>query len=260
MQEVRQVLDYHRERFTRRFISQLAAEFLGTMFLTEIVACTIANPNAVYTGNAPIGIGFALAIIVYAFGHISGGHVNPSVSLALYMRGAVDFFTMGWYIFIQIFGGMIGAAIGTSIAANNIGIRKTEGYSVGQAIVAEIFFTSLLCTVVINVATTKANKGTWFYGFAIGTTVTAAGYAVGDISGGAFNPAVATGIIILTPSESNKNLWIYWIGDLLGSLMSGIVWYVINWEEKEEENIRRYTTQQQQHMLSDQPKQDDDVR
>jgi len=164
---------------------------------------------------------------------------NSAVTISLWIRGACDAFTAISYVFYQLIGALIGAWIGTTIARNDVGIEPTVGFSDGQAVAAEIFFTFLLCTVVINVATTKANKNQHFYGFAIGTTITSAGYSVGDISGGAFNPAVATGIIICTPSEYNGNLWIYWLGDCVGAIFAGLVWYLINYEEAAQERQAR---------------------
>jgi len=236
------LLQLHREKFDKQFATKLLAEAIGTLLLTDIVGCTIANKTAVVSGNASIGIGFALAVLVYTLGHISGAHVNPAVTTSLYIRGACDGFTACWYILVQFIGGFIGAGIGTTISSNKIGIRKAEGISDGQAVCAEIFFTYLLCMVVINTATTKANQDLHFNGFAIGVTLVTAGYAVGQISGGAFNPAVATGIIVATPGENNKLLWIYWVGDFLGAIFAGLSWYVINSEEAAEEKKNRYKT------------------
>jgi len=234
------LLRLHRERFDKAFATKLLAESIGTLLLTEIVGCTIANKSAVVSGNASIGIGFALAVLVYTLGHISGAHVNPAVTTSLYIRGAVDGFTACWYILVQFIGGFIGGAVGTTISSNTIGINKAAGFSDGQAVSAEIFFTYLLCTVVINTATTKANKNLTFNGFAIGVTLIASGYAVGQISGGAFNPAVATGVIIATTTEDNKEVWVYLVGDFIGGILAGLSWYVLNFEEAAEERKNRY--------------------
>jgi len=236
------LIQLHRERFDKAFVTKLLAESIGTLLLTEIVGCTIANKTAVDTGNASIGIGFALAVIVYTLGHISGANVNPAVTTSLYIRGAVDGFTACWYILVQFIGGFLGGAIGTTISSNNIGINKSASFSDGQAVSAEIFFTYLLCTVVINTATTKANKDLHFNGFAIGVTLIASGYAVGQISGGAFNPAVATGVIIATTTQDNKLVWIYLVGDFIGGILAGLSWYILNFEEASEERKNRYKT------------------
>jgi aquaporin Z len=214
-------------RFTRKFAAQCAAEFVGTLFLAEIVGCIAVNQTT--QGNGPIGIGFALAVLVYAFGHISGGHLNPAVTFALLLRGACDGFTATFYVISQIIGALIGASIAAFLSEKTVGLQKGSTFSYGEAVSAEIFFTYLLCMVVINVATTKANKGNPFYGFAIGVTVTASAYSVGEISGGAFNPAVATGIGAV--GGTGGTLWVYWIGELLGALFAGLTWYVINYEE-----------------------------
>jgi aquaporin Z len=218
-------------RFTRKFAAQCGAEFFGTLFLAEIVGCIAVNDSTM--GNGPIGIGFALGLLIYAFGHISGGHLNPAVTLALVIRGACDPFTGVFYWISQIIGGLIGAAISKFLAEEGVALQKGAEYSTGEAVSAEIFFTFLLCTVVINVATTKANKGNPFFGFAIGATVTSAAYSVGEISGGAFNPAVATGIS--ASGGTSESLWVYWIGEILGAIFAGLSWYVLNFEEAADE-------------------------
>jgi len=178
------------EKFTRSFAAKCLTEFVGTLFLTEIVGCTAGNA---YTGgNGPIGIGLGLGVLIYSFGHISGGNFNPAVTTALLIRGAIDRFTALFYIISQILGALVGAAVALALSENAVGLKKGDTFRTEQAISAEILFTFMLCFVVINVATSKETQNNAYYGFAIGGTITCAAYSVGEISGGAFNPAVAT--------------------------------------------------------------------
>jgi len=246
------------QRFTKKFGAQCLAEFVGTLYLTEIVGCTAVNP---YTGgNGAIGIGLGLGILIYSYGHISGGNFNPAVTLALLIRGAIDGYTAFFYFISQILGALIGAGIAALLSESTVKLTKGGSYGDGEAISAEIFFTFMLCLVVINTATTKANKNKPYYGFAIGATVTTGAYSVGNISGGAFNPAVATGLACL--GQTGNILWLYWFGELLGSVFAGLSWYVINNEEASQEknlNIRklideerqRDSVYQQQQLTSD---------
>jgi len=91
----------------------------------------------------------------------------------------------------------------------------------------------------MNTATTKANKNLSFNGLAIGVTLIASGYSVGQISGGAFNPAVALGVIVSTPTQ-DRSVWVYIVGDFIGGIIAGLSWYVLNFEEAAEEKKNRY--------------------
>ena len=104
---------------------------------------------------------------------------------------------------------------------------KDLSQSIPQALVAEFLFTFALCYVVLNVATAKANANNSFYGLAIGFTVLAGAFAVGPISGGAFNPAVAVGISLMGLA-SWANIWIYLVGNFAGAAAAATVFKLIN--------------------------------
>ena len=95
------------------------------------------------------------------------------------------------------------------------------------ALLAEFVFTFALCFVVLNVATTEETEGNSYFGFAIGFTVLVGAYAVGSISGGAFNPAVAVGITVMGLSAV-ANIWIFLVANLLGGAVAAVVFKVVN--------------------------------
>lgn len=136
-----------------------------------------------------------LAVLVYAGGHISGAHYNPAVSLAVMVRGKATAADMFAYWIAQI--------IAAAAAAFVVGALKPHAAlaavvpPVGPALLAEFLFTFALAFVVLNVATTRGTEGNSYYGFAIGFTVLVGAFAVGNISGGAFNPAVAVGLVVM---------------------------------------------------------------
>ena len=169
-------------------------EFIGTFFLVFTVA------SAVLLGGegviAPLAIGFALMIMVYAGGHISGGHYNPAVSFAAAIRGALEWKQFIPYIIAQILGGVLA---GFTIVAMAGGLEAPvkESYNLVNIFVAEFIATFALCYVVLHTATSKKTEGNSYYGLAIGSTVTAMAFAVGGICLGAFNPAVAISTIVL---------------------------------------------------------------
>lgn len=196
-------------------------ELIGTFFLVFVVGMSVLEPNSL--GNfAPLAIGSILAVMIYAGGHISGGHYNPAVSLSVFLRKKLSLNDLGLYTLAQLVGAVIAAFLTLHFKGAHALTPLAPDHF--KALVAEFLFTFALCFVVLNVATVKATAGNSFYGWAIGFTVLAGAYAVGTISGAAFNPAVAVGISILNLSHWS-NLWIFIIGNLLGGAAAA---YVVN--------------------------------
>lgn len=194
-------------------------ELIGTFFLVLTVGMTVFGPNNL--GNfAPLAIGSILAVMVYAGGHISGGHYNPAVSLAVHMQGKLSRKDLGMYWVYQLVGAIIAAVVTLYLQGTASVMPKT--IDVARSFIAEFLFTFALCYVVLNVAVAKQNASNSFFGFAIGFTVLVGAYAVGSISGGAFNPAVALGLSILNLT-SWSNLWVYLVATLLGAAASSWV-------------------------------------
>ncbi len=172
-------------------LKKYLVEFIGTFFLVFTVA------SAVLAGGegviAPLSIGFALMIMVYAGGHISGGHYNPAVSLAAAIRGALDKKQILPYWISQVLGAVV--AVLAIMPFVEIPEITGCGFSFAKIILGEFLFTFALCYVVLQVATSDKTKGNSYYGLAIGSTVLVGAFAVGGIlTPGAFNPAVAIGL------------------------------------------------------------------
>lgn len=194
-------------------------EFIGTFFLVFTVGMTVYGTHAAGL-LAPLAIGSALAVMVFAGGHVSGGHYNPAVSFAIYIRGKLSLANLSKYWLSQIIGGVIAAFL--TIYLKGYPTNSPLALEPVKALVSEFIFTFALCFVVLNVAVAKGTKGNSFYGWAIGFTVLVGAYAVGSISGGAFNPAVALGISIMQLSTW-ANLWIFIVANLLGGLCAALV-------------------------------------
>lgn len=165
-------------------------EFIGTYFLVFVVIAT-----SLFGGNGvipAIAIGFTLMVMVYAGGHISGGHYNPAVSLAATIRGALSVIDLVPYWLFQLLGAT--AAVYTVLPFVKDMVEPTSMSAVG-IFVGEFLFTFALCYVVLNVATSKATTPNSYFGLAIGSTVVVGAFTVGGlICLGAFNPAVALGL------------------------------------------------------------------
>ena len=203
-------------------------EFIGTFFLVLTVGMTVIghDPNNFLP---PLAIGSALMIMVYAGGHVSGGHYNPAVTLAVWLRGRCPTADVPGYWVSQIIGAFAAAALTAYLKGNPE--PAPDDLKIFPALIAELVGTFALAYVVLNVATAKATAGNSNYGLAIGFTVMVMAFALGGISGGAFNPAVATGITTLH-LEKVANFWIYLVGDFGGGALAAFTFKFVNPDDK----------------------------
>ena len=195
-------------------MNKYIAEFIGTFFLVLTIGCTGIGAGAGVI--APLAIGAALMVMVFAGGHISGAHYNPAVTLGVLIRGKVNATDVVPYWVAQFAGAAVAALIVSKVFRAGVAVTPIAPH-VGPALLAEFLFTFALVYVVLNAATAEGTSGNSFYGLAIGMTVMTGAFAVGDISGGAFNPAVALGICILGISTW-ANIWIYLLADLAAAV------------------------------------------
>ena len=205
-------------------MNKYLAEFIGTFFLVLTIGCTVIGAGA--TVIAPLAIGAALMVMVFAGGHISGAQYNPAVTLAVLIRGKVKASDAVPYMIAQIAGAALAALVVSKYLRAGVAVTPMAPH-VGPALLAEFLFTFALAYVVLNAATAEGTSGNSFYGLAIGMTVMTGAFAVGDISGGAFNPAVAVGISVLGLS-SWSNIWIYLLADFGAAIVAAIVFMLIN--------------------------------
>lgn len=197
-----------------------ATEALATLLFVFSIIASI-NSAGLF---APFAIGFTLMILVYATGHISGGHLNPAVTLGALIRGAISVGDAIVYWIAQFIGGALGALVALAVFPTAETPLEIE---VGPSFIVEAIFTFILVFVVLNVATSKDTEGNSFYGLAIGSTVVVGAFAVGPISGGGFNPAVALGLTV-NGAFAWSNIWLYVLAPLVGGLLAGLVFRVLN--------------------------------
>jgi aquaporin Z len=197
-------------------------EFIGTFFLVFTVGSTVIPPGA---GElAPLAIGAALMVMIFAGGHISGGHFNPAVTLGVWMRGALPSRDVVPYWLAQLAAAFAAAWLMQFFKVP--GSAHLLPIGVKAALLAEMLFTFALVWVVLNVATAKGTTGNSFYGLAIGMTVMTGAFAVGGVSGGAFNPAVATGITLMGLS-SWGNYWLFLVGEFAGGAAAALAFRLV---------------------------------
>jgi aquaporin Z len=189
------------------------AEFIGTFFLVFTIGCTVLfdAPGVI----APLAIGAILMTMIFAGGHISGGHFNPAVTLGVWLRGRCATADVLPYMLAQVLGGLA-AAFAVLVLK---GVPGTPGpLAAGPALLAEFLFTFALVYVVINVATAKGTSENSFYGLAI-------------ISGAAFNPAVAISAALMG-LLSWSSLWIYFVANFAGGAVAALVFRFLNPDDK----------------------------
>jgi len=204
-------------------LRKTVVEAIGTFFLVLTIGQVVLDPGA--GALAPLAIGSALMVMVYAGGHVSGGHYNPAVSLGVFLRGRSSATDMLAYWVAQILGAVIAVFTIRYLKGDMPVTVFTPAF--GPAFVAEFLFTFALVFVVLNVATARGNEGNSHYGLAIGFTVMVGAYSVGSISGGAFNPAVAVGITMLgivAPSQ----LWLYLVANLVAGAAAALVFNALD--------------------------------
>lgn len=198
-------------------------EFIGTFFLVLVVGLCVIGP---FVGAlAPLAIGSVLVVMVYAGGYISGGHYNPAVTLAVWMRGKCAAHDVPWYMIAQFIAGAIAALVVLALRTGNVITPVT--INVPAALLAEFLFTFALVYVVLNVATSRRTEGNSYYGLAIGFTLMVAAFAIGNVSGAAINPAVAVGLTVMGLLAVG-NIWIYLVADFIGGAVAAVTFRYLN--------------------------------
>ncbi len=209
-------------------MKKLLTEFIGTFFLILTIGLVVNGGKGDF---APVAIGSVLMVMVFAGAHVSGAHYNPAVTLAVLLRGKINISDAIGYWLTQFVAAVVAAYTVIYMLPGKMPAAATAMADPVRALVAEIIGTFALCYVVLNVATAKGTVGNMFYGLAIGFTVLAMAYALGGISGGAFNPAVAIGISFMKLADWS-NVWVYLLGCFGGAAIAAIIFKVINPDDK----------------------------
>ncbi len=199
------------------------AEFIGTFFLVLTIGCTVI-PGAAGV-IAPLAIGAALMVMVYAGGHISGAHFNPAVTLAVCIRGRCEGKQLIPYWIAQLIACLVASLVAVFLVGKSGSPMEIKNVPV--AFGAEFLFTFALVFVILNSATSKDTAGNSFYGLAIGMTVMAGAFSVGAISGGAFNPAVALGLAVMK-LVNFADIWIHIVAELAAAIAAALTFKFLN--------------------------------
>lgn len=220
-------------------MKKLIAEFIGTLWLV-LGGCGSAVLAAGYPelgiGFVGVSIAFGLTVLtmVYAIGHISGCHLNPAVSIGLWMGGRFEAKDLVPYIIAQVLGGIAGAGIlylivsGKSgfelggFAANGFGEHSPDGYNMTSALITEIVMTFMFLMIILGATHPKAPEG--FAGIAIGLGLTLIHLISIPVTNTSVNPARSTSQALFVGDWAVSQLWLFWVAPIIGALIAGFVY------------------------------------
>ncbi|MGW6196896.1 MIP/aquaporin family protein [Kribbella sp. NPDC055110] len=209
-------------------IRKNTVEAIGAFFLVF----TVAVSGLTHSAFTPLAAGSVLMVMVYAGGHISGGHYNPAVTMAALVRRRIGLADAVQYWIVQLVAGVIAGLVARAVVDPAMVVTfRPSGRELGATAVVELLFTFALCYVVLNVATSKDQPINSFFGLAIGFTVLAGAFAVGGISGAAFNPAVSLGAAV-GGLFAWSTLWVYIVVQAIAGVAAGLVFRALNPDDK----------------------------
>ncbi len=233
--------------------ARLGAEFIGTFWLvlggcgTAVLATGAASdPKKLSVGVLGVALAFGLTVLTmaYAFGHISGGHFNPAVSIGAAFAGRFSWKDVPTYALAQILGGTVGASVlfiiangkksfGTppsDFAANGFGVHSPEGYGLGAVILAEVVLTALFMFIILGSTDARAPKG--FAPIAIGLGLTLVHLISIPVSNTSVNPARSAAVAFFSNSWALGQLWVFFVAPIVGAAIAGISYAFITNEPR----------------------------
>lgn len=227
-------------------MKKLIAEFIGTLWLV-LGGCGSAVLAAGYPelgiGFAGVALAFGLTVVTmaYAIGHISGCHLNPAVSIGLWMGGRFSRQDLIPYIIAQVIGGIAGAGILYVIvsgkpgfelggfAANGFGEHSPGGYGMMAALVTEVVMTFMFLIIILGATHSKAPQK--FAGLAIGLGLTLIHLISIPVTNTSVNPARSTSQALFAGGWATEQLWLFWVAPLVGAILAGLVYKAISPDE-----------------------------
>ena len=220
-------------------MKKLVAEFIGTLWLvlggcgSAVLAAAFPELGIGFVGVA-LAFGLTVLTMVYAIGHISGCHLNPAVSIGLWIGGRFDKKDLIPYIIAQVLGGIAGAGILYIIAtgkpgfelggfaSNGYGEYSPGGYSMIAALVTEVVMTFMFLFIILGVTHSNAPKG--FAGIAIGLGLTLIHLISIPVTNTSVNPARSTSQAIFAGGAAIDQLWLFWVAPIIGAILAGLIY------------------------------------
>lgn len=239
--------------------ARLGAEFLGTFWLVfggcgsaVIAAKFVSEPDRIPVGIGFLGVALAFGLtvltMVYAVGHVSGGHFNPAVTIGLAVARRFEWRDAGAYIGTQVIAGLVaggllvvvasgkkGFVTTGNMAANGYGVHSPGGYSLLACLVAEIVLTAFFLYVILGATDTRAPQG--FAPLAIGLSLTLIHLISIPITNTSVNPARSTGVAFFNGNGAPGQLWLFWVAPIIGAAIAGATYAMITGVHREDRDV-----------------------
>ncbi|MGL5613851.1 aquaporin Z [Cetobacterium sp.] len=222
---------------------KLFAEFLGTFWLvlggcgSAVLAAGYPELGIGFTGVA-LAFGLTVLTMAYSIGHISGCHLNPAVTLGLFVAGKFDKQEVLQYILVQVIGGLAGGltlfaiasgnpefVLNSGFAINGVGTLSPNGYSLISGVLCEIVLTMMFLFIILGSTSESAPKG--FAPISIGLGLTLIHLISIPVTNTSVNPARSTAVALIARGEALNQLWIFWLAPIIGAVIAGIVYKTI---------------------------------
>ena len=226
---------------------KLMAEFFGTYWLVlggcgaAVLAAGVPDVGIGWLGVA-LAFGLTVLTMVYAVGHISGGHFNPAVSLGLALVGRFEIRELGPYWLAQVVGAIAAAAtlyvivsgqagfesVG-GFASNGYGAASPGGFGLIAALITEVVLTGFFVLIILGATSPRAPAG--FAGIAIGLALTLIHLISIPVTNTSVNPARSTGVALFADGPALAQLWLFWVAPLIGAALGALVWSLLRGDE-----------------------------
>jgi len=225
-----------------------AAEFIGTFWLvlggcgSAVLAAKFPDTGIGFAGVA-LAFGLTVLTMAYAFGHVSGGHFNPAVTLGLYTARRIPAADVTPYIIAQVLGAIVGAGVLYIIASGKAGFNAAEGfasngyaahspggYSLLACLVAEVVLTFMFLMIILGVTDRRAPQG--FAPLAIGLALTLIHLISIPVTNASVNPARSTGPALFAGGWAISQLWLFWLAPLIGAVLAGLIYPAFSGEPR----------------------------
>ena len=229
-------------------IQKYGAEFIGTFWLV-LGGCGSAVLAAAFPGlgigllGVSLAFGLTVLTMAYAIGHISGCHLNPAVSIGLWVGGRFDAKELLPYIIAQVLGGLVAGAVlyviasgkagfdlSGGFASNGYGDRSPGGYGLLAALVCEIVMTMMFIVVILGATDKRAPAG--MAPIAIGLCLTLIHLISIPVTNTSVNPARSTAVALFAGGGAIAQLWLFWLAPIIGGALGAVVYKLIGEEKK----------------------------
>ena len=229
-------------------VKKLGAEFIGTFWLvlggcgSAVLAATFPNTGIGFLGVA-LAFGLTVLTMAFAIGHISGCHLNPAVSIGLWIGTRVPGKDVLPYIIVQVLGAIVAGAVLYVIASGQAGFSLSDGfasngyaehspggYSLLSGAVTEIVMTMVFLIVIMGATDKRAPQG--FAPIAIGLALTLIHLISIPVTNTSVNPARSTGVALFVGGWAVAQLWLFWVAPIIGGILGGLIYA---WFDKDDE-------------------------